>query len=153
MKFATYWDRESWAVDTGTVNVMESLTDQSFLRDSDINYTILKLGGVPRTPVRLLYRGNVEARYDLENYDTDDWTFEDWQNQKAVLERRFLHLTPEAKRYFGSPAAFFEYCSNPKNYELIDGMMKEKPKEEFPTYTQPPQGGNQSVTPPVTGTE
>lgn len=137
MKFATYFDRDSWIKNDGTVNEMESLTDQSFRDMADVNYLLLNYRGTPRTPV-----------YDMNNYETANWTFEDWQNEKARIERKFNHLTPEAKEYFGTPQRFFEYCSNPNNYELVDGQMVEKPKEE-PVYTQPPQGGNQGVTEPV----
>ena len=125
MKFSTYFDKESYIKDLGTVNDMESLTDQSFKSNADINELVLMYqnGMVPRTGT---------PRYDENNYETADWTFEDWQNEKAMIERRFLHLTPEMRDYFGSPQAFLEYCSNPGNYELLDTGMAEKKVVEIP---------------------
>ena len=127
VKFATYFDRESWIKDNGTVNTMESLTDQSFRDMSDVNYLLLNYRGTPRTPV-----------YDMNNYETADWTFEDWQNEKARIERKYLHLTPEMKAMFKSPQEFFAYCSNPDNYEMTETGIQEKPQQVF---TQPDQNG------------
>lgn len=117
IKFATYFDKESYIKDSGTLNSMESLTDQSFKSDADINELILRYqnGLAPRTPVR----GPV---YDINNYETSSWTFEDWQNQKAMIERKFLHLTPEMREFFKTPQEFFEYCSNPDNFELVENV-------------------------------
>lgn len=127
MKFATYFDKESYIKDSGTLNEMESLTDQSFKFDSDINELVLRYqnGLAPRTPV--------EPRYDMENYSTSSWTFEDWQNEKAKIERKFLHLSPDMRARFGSPQEFFKYCSSPDNYVLTENGVEEKPKEDFPT--------------------
>lgn len=115
IQFSTYFDRESWHKDGGTLNDKPSLTDESFEPMANINDLIVQMRGVPRTPM-----GN--PTYDMENYSTSDWTFEDWQNQKAVLERKFLHLTSEAKTFFKTPQEFFKYCSNPENYELVKGV-------------------------------
>ncbi len=125
MKFSTYFDKESYNKDLGTTNNMESLTDQSFKSNADINELVLMYqnGMAPRTGTPV---------YNMENYETANWTFEDWQNEKAMIERRFLHLTPEMRDYFGSPQAFLEYCSNPDNYELLDDGMVEKKVEETP---------------------
>lgn len=120
MKFSTYFDKESYNKDLGIINDMESLTDQSFKSNADINELVLMYqnGLAPRTGTPV---------YDENNYETANWTFEDWQNEKAMIERRFLHLTPEMRDYFGSPQAFLEYCSNPDNYELLDTGMTKKP--------------------------
>lgn len=125
MKFSTYFDKKSYIKDLGTTNDMESLTDQSFKSNADINELVLMYqnGMAPRTGT---------PRYDENNYETADWTFEDWQNEKAMIERRFLHLTPEMRDCFGSPQAFLEYCSNPDNYELLDTGMVEKKVVETP---------------------
>lgn len=117
-KFATYFDKDSWIINTGTENNMESLTDQSFKSMTEIEQLIVNYRGTPRTPV-----------YDMENYDTADWTFEDWQNQKAMVERKFLHLSPEVQAQFKTPAEFFKYCSDPENYELTVEGVVEKPQE------------------------
>ena len=122
MEFVKYFDRATYKKHIGTVNPDESLTDQSFMFDADINVLVERYqnGYAPRTPVR-------EPRYDMNNYETSNWTFEDWQNEKAMIERRFLHLTPEMREYFKSPQAFLEYCSNPDNYQLLDTGMTKKP--------------------------
>ena len=118
-KFATYWDKKSWPVVKGTLNCMESLTDQSFKGMCEIEQLLVNYRGTPRTPV-----------YDMENYNTASWTFEDWQNEKARVERKFLHLSPEMKEKFKTPQEFFKYCSNPNNYVLSDeGKYIENPKE------------------------
>lgn len=139
MAFKTYFDKENWKEETGTFNNEPSLTDQSFKFDADINSIIVRMGGAPRTPV-----GN--PVYSLDNYDTADWTFEDWQNQKAMLERRFLHLSPEMREYFGNAQNFLKYCSNPDNYELQkDGMIA---KEDIPVNIPevvPSQGGDKEL--------
>lgn len=147
IKFATYYNKDSWHVDNGTEFKMESLTDQSFRDMADVNSLILSMGGTPRTPV-----GN--PVYNLENYATSSWTFEDWQNQKALLERRFMHLTPEAKQFFGSPQEFLKYCSNPNNYTLENGVMEIKDKKpEVTIQSSTPVGDNQGVTQPVFNTQ
>lgn len=122
VKFSTYFDKESWIKDNGTENKMESLTDQSFKCDCEITDILVRYGGAPRTPVR-------EPVYDLENYKTSSWTFEDWQNEKAKIERKFLHLDKATREMFGTPQKFFEYCSNPNNYVIEKGELKDKPKE------------------------
>lgn len=115
IKFAIYYDRDSWNKDEGTLNNLPSLTDESFEGLTNINDIILSMGGTPRTPVG-------QPNYDMGNYDTADWTFEDWQNQKALIERKFLHLNDEAKAFFKTPQEFFKYCSNPDKYELMEGV-------------------------------
>lgn len=116
IKFATYYDKESYIKDNGTLNEMESLTDQSFKFDADINELIIRYqnGLAPRTAVK--------PTYNMDNYETAHWTFEDWQNQKAMIERRFLHLTEDQRAFFKSPQEFFKYCSNPDNFELVKGV-------------------------------
>lgn len=118
MKFATYFDRGTYPKVSGTVNDKCSLTDQSFKAMCEIEQLLINYKGTPRTPV-----------YDMENYDTAHWTFEDWQNEKAKCERKFLHLTPEERQKFGDVATFFKFCANPDNYQLLDGVYQEKPKD------------------------
>lgn len=141
--FVTYYNRNT--VDTkGTENLEESLTDQSFKFDSDINDLVYRYssGLAPRTPIK-------EPQYDIENYATASMTFEDWQNEKAKIERKFLHLTPDMRAKFGTPQEFFKYCSNPENYEITDKGLKEKPKEDF---IQPlPSGEVPEVQKPLEG--
>lgn len=124
MKFVKYFDKSTYPRLLGTDNNEESLTDQSFKYDSDINELVARYshGLMPRTPVH-------EPIYDMDNYNTANWTFEDWQNQKALVERKFLHLSPEVRAQFGTPAEFFKYCSNPENYELTPEGVVEKPQE------------------------
>lgn len=114
--FVTYFNKDSWSKEKGTINNEYSLTDQSFKSMCEIEQLLVNYRGTPRTPV-----------YDMEHYDTSKWTFEDWQNEKAKIERKFLHLTDEEKVRFGSPANFFRYCSNPDNYEIKGNEVIEKP--------------------------
>lgn len=116
MKFVTYWNKESYIKHVGTENNDYSLTDQSFKSMCEIEQLLVNYRGTPRTPV-----------YDESNYETSNWTFEDWQNEKAKIERKFLHLDDEKKQLFGTPQRFFEYCSNPDNYEFKDNSVVEKP--------------------------
>ena len=116
MKFVTYWNKESYIKHVGTINNDYSLTDQSFKSMCEIEQLLINYRGTPRTPV-----------YDVDNYETSSWTFEDWQNEKAKIERKFLHLDDEKKQLFGTPQRFFEYCSNPDNYEFKDNSVVEKP--------------------------
>lgn len=121
--FVTYFNKDSWSKEKGTINNDYSLTDQSFKSMCEIEQLLVNYRGTPRTPV-----------YDLENYETSNWTFEDWQNEKAKIERKFLHLDDKKKAMFGTPQRFFEYCSNPDNYEFKDNKVVEKPVE----VPQPP---------------
>lgn len=139
MKFAKYFDKSTWCNPLGTENTDESLTDQSFKYDSDINELVYRYshGLAPRTPVR-------EPVYDMDNYERASWTFEDWQNEKALIERKFLHLSPELQERFKTPAKFFEYATDPKNYLLTDDGVIEKPKEDIKidtptTIPEPPK--------------
>ena len=86
-------------------------------------------GMAPRTPVK-------EPVYDMNNYETSSWQPEDWLNQKAMIERKFLHLSPEMKAKFVTPANFFKYCSNPENYIFTENGMEEKPESQ-PELQQP----------------
>ncbi len=114
--FVTYFNKDSWSKEKGTVNNDYSLTDQSFKSMCEIEQLLVNYRGTPRTPV-----------YDIYNYDISKWTFEDWQNEKAKIERKFLHLDDKAKQMFGTPQRFFEYCSNPDNYEIKGNEVIEKP--------------------------
>lgn len=134
--FRTYWDKEkAWRSCIGTVNIQESLTDQSFKSMCEIEQLLINYRGTPRTPV-----------YDIDNYETSNWTFEDWQNEKAKIERKFLHLDDKTRQMFGNAQNFFKYCSNPENYEIKGDKVIEKPVEvpqppvvEKPTEVIPPQ--------------
>lgn len=116
MEFVKYWDKKSYKKHVGTKNNDYSLTDQSFKSMCEIEQLLVNYRGTPRTPV-----------YDEKNYEISNWTFEDWQNEKAKIERKFLHLDDEKKQLFGTPQRFFEYCSNPDNYEFKDNSVVEKP--------------------------
>ncbi|MBS5789879.1 hypothetical protein [Fusobacterium sp.] len=116
MEFVKYWDKKSYKKHVGTKNNDYSLTDQSFKSMCEIEQLLVNYRGTPRTPV-----------YDENNYEISNWTFEDWQNEKAKIERKFLHLDDEKKQLFGTPQRFFEYCSNPDNYEFKDNSVVEKP--------------------------
>jgi len=116
MEFVKYWDKKSYKNHVGTKNNDYSLTDQSFKSMCEIEQLLVNYRGTPRTPV-----------YDENNYEISNWTFEDWQNEKAKIERKFLHLDDEKKQLFGTPQRFFEYCSNPDNYEFKDNSVVEKP--------------------------
>lgn len=138
MKFATYFDKESFPKVNGTVNNMVSLTDQSFKSMCEIEQLLVNYKGTPRTPV-----------YDMDNYGTSNWTFEDWQNEKARLERKFLHLDPEMKSRFNTPQEFFKYCSNPENYILDEkGKYVEAPKPEVDIPTPLPEVKPEVINPP-----
>lgn len=128
ISFRTYFNKDSWSKEKGTINNDYSLTDQSFKSMCEIEQLLVNYRGTPRTPV-----------YDMEHYNTSKWTFEDWQNEKAKIERKFLHLTDEEKARFGSPANFFRYCSNPNNYE-IESVPETQPIPELkPSHDIPPQ--------------
>ena len=133
MEFVKYWDKKSYKKHVGTKNDDYSLTDQSFKSMCEIEQLLVNYRGTPRTPV-----------YDIDNYETSKWTFEDWQNEKAKIERKFLHLDDETKKMFGTPQRFFEYCSNPDNYEFKDNKVVEKPVE----VPQPPVVEKPAETPP-----
>lgn len=126
--FRTYFNKDSWSKEKGTINNDYSLTDQSFKSMCEIEQLLVNYRGTPRTPV-----------YDMEHYDTSKWTFEDWQNEKAKIERKFLHLTDEEKVRFGSPANFFRYCSNPNNYEVESVPEMQPIPEPKPSPETPPQ--------------
>lgn len=114
MDFATYYNRDSWHEDAGTEFKEESLTDQSFRLDADINNLLLRHNvATTRTPV-----------YDMNNYYTAHYTSEDWQNQKARVQRKWLDLTEEEKLKFKSPQAFLRYCVDPKNWENAEHQAK-----------------------------
>lgn len=126
--FRTYFNKESWSKEKGTINNDYSLTDQSFKAMCEIEQLLVNYRGTPRTPV-----------YDIEHYDTCKWTFEDWQNEKAKIERKFIHLTDEERARFGSPANFFRYCSNPNNYEVESVPETQPIPEPKPSLETPPQ--------------
>lgn len=128
ISFRTYFNKDSWSKEKGTINNDYSLTDQSFKSMCEIEQLLVNYRGTPRTPV-----------YDMEHYDTSKWTFEDWQNEKAKIERKFLHLTDEEKERFGSPANFFRYCSNPNNYEVESVPETQPIPEPKPSLETPPQ--------------
>lgn len=128
ISFRTYFNKDSWSKEKGTINNDYSLTDQSFKSMCEIEQLLVNYRGTPRTPV-----------YDMEHYDTSKWTFEDWQNEKAKIERKFLHLTDEEKARFGSPANFFRYCSNPNNYEVESVPETQPIPEPKPSLETPPQ--------------
>lgn len=137
-KFATYWNKESWPKISGTVNNMESLTDQSFKSMCEIEQLLVNYRGTPRTPV-----------YDMNNHETSSWTFEDWQNEKAKIERKFLHLDDKTREMFGTPQKFFEYCSNPENYILDEeGKYVEALKPEVDIPTLLPEVKSEVIDPP-----
>ena len=128
ISFRTYFNKDSWSKEKGTINNDYSLTDQSFKSMCEIEQLLINYRGTPRTPV-----------YDMEHYYTSNWTFEDWQNEKAKIERKFLHLTDEEKARFGSPANFFRYCSNPNNYEVESVPETQPIPEPKPSPETPPQ--------------
>lgn len=127
MKFAKYWDKSSWPKSIGTFNENESLTDQSFKSMCEIEQLLINSRATPRTPV-----------YDMNNHETCRWTFEDWQNEKAKIERKFINLDEETRNMFGNAQNFFRYCSNPENYSIDDGKLKEVSPVEPPVIDTPP---------------
>lgn len=137
MKFATYFDRESYNKSEPTRFLKPSLTDQSFKSMCEIEALLLNYRANPRTPV-----------YDLDNYETGRFTFEDWQNQKAIVERKFMHLTEEAKQFFhNDPAEFFKYCTNPANWDKIkEEVQGEKVSEPVVAVSEVSSTQGQSET-------
>ena len=132
IKFGTYYNKSSLHKDDGTMNQGVSLTDESFRSMVEIDAFVYASGAKPVSP----------TRFDMENYETANWTFEDWQNERAKVERKFLHLTPEMQQYFGNAQNFLKYCSNPDNYELQkDGMVA---KEDIPVNIPEIGGDNES---------
>lgn len=105
-KFNTIYDRKK--TDEGFTFQEPSLTDPAYATMCDIN-SILASQNLPlNTPV-----------FGTES----DWEFEDWQNEKARLQRRFLGLDEQTRKKFGSAANFLAYCSNPDNYVREDGKL------------------------------
>lgn len=105
-KFNTIYDRK--IIDKGFEFKEPSLTDPAYASMCDINQILLGQNLPLRTPVF----GN-----------ESDWEFEDWQNEKARLQRQFLNLDEKTKEKFGTPANFLAYCSNPENYVREDGKL------------------------------
>lgn len=98
--------------DLGTVSEEESLTDQSYREMTDIYYHMLD-----KTPAMLAATGQ------LGNYgEAFGLSFTDFQDLKAGIERKWLHLTPETKKQFGDPQTFLSYCSDPNNYGIYEGQ-------------------------------
>lgn len=106
-KFNTVYERKN-KVDDGFTFKEPSLTDPAYEPLCDINQILLGQNMPLRTPV-----------FGEEN----DWTFEDWQNEKAMLERRFLGLSDEMKAKFKTPANFLAFCTNPDNFIREDGKL------------------------------
>lgn len=119
MKFRTVYD----PLDMGVEFKEESLTDPIYAEMNDIKVLALQQNVAFRTPV-----------YG----DEPDMTFEDWQNEKAMLNRRWLHLTPEMKEKFKTPSNFLSFCSNPDNFTREDGvlMFKDISDEKMERYKQ-----------------
>lgn len=130
-KFGIYHDRKTWVEDEGTINQGVSLTDESFRDMVEIDSFVYASGSKPVSP----------TRFDMDNYYTDKWTFEDWQNERAKVERKFLHLTPEMQKYFGNAQNFLKYCTNPDNYELQENGVVAK--EDIPV-TIPEVGSDET---------
>lgn len=137
-KFATYFDKESWPKVTGTINDKESLTDQSFKSMCEIEQLLVNYRGTPLTPV-----------YDMDNYETAHWTFEDWQNEKAKIQRKYLNLSPEMREKFPSVETFLKYCTNPDNYILDEsGKYVEVPEPVVDIPTPLPEIQSEVIKPP-----
>lgn len=112
----------------GTFNDEPSFCDTSYERGSNIN-TIMKDLGITRFEDAIAYANNLA----VSNYGEEcDWSFEEAQNIKASIHRKWAHLTPEAKAKFGSPQEFFRYASDPQNYLI------EKVEEKTPTVLPEP---------------
>lgn len=106
-KFNTVYDKKV-KVDDGFTFKEPSLTDPAYEPLCDIHQILLGQNLPLRTPI-----------FGEEK----DWTFEDWQNEKAMLERSFLHLSDEMKEKFKSPANFLAFCTNPDNFIREDGKL------------------------------
>lgn len=105
-KFNTIYDRKK--TDEGFTFKQPSLTDPAYESLCDINQILLNQNLPLRTPVF---------------GDENNWEFEDWQNEKAKIQRKFLQLDEETRKKFGSPANFLAYCSNPDNFVREDGKL------------------------------
>ena len=120
-KFNTVYDRKI-KVDDGFVFTEPSLTDPAYEAMCDINQILLGQNLPLRTPV-----------FGEEN----TWTFEDWHNEKAKIQRKFLQLEPEMQAKFGNPANFLAFCTNPDNFVTEEGKLvfkdisEEKKKREM----------------------
>lgn len=105
-KFNTVYDRK--VIDKGFTFEQPSLTDPAYESMCDINQILLD----QNLPLRAPVFGN-----------ESEWDFEEWQNEKAKLQRKFLSLDDETRKKFGSPANFLAYCTNPDNFTREDGKL------------------------------
>lgn len=111
MKFQTYYDRD-YKDKSIEFDPNSSLTDQDFKIQTDIDYLLSHMAGHSRTPL-----------YGVQ----DTMTFEEWNNEMALVKRRFMHLEPEQRLKFGNAQNFLKWCADPDNYrEILPSTLEEQ---------------------------
>lgn len=100
-KFRTYYNADSYRDKPIEFDPNSSLTDQDYKMHTEVEYLLAHMAGQSRTPL-----------YGVQ----DNSTFEDWQNEMALVKRRFLNLTPDMQKEFGNAKNFLAWCSDPNNY-------------------------------------
>lgn len=131
--FANQYDRTTWTEVPATINDDVVLTDSSFVYACDIEHIMNDFGVTPRTPltkVRELLGSSAidDLTYDLANHLNLDRM--SWENERAIALRKWNNLGSDLKDFFGTPANFYKYCSDPNNYvDEAKGFNVSKPDE------------------------
>lgn len=109
------YDRDEVSRETGTLNNVESLAQQSFKDECDINTIVKRFGLTGQMPVNVrppTYQDFGDAVFD---YATA-------MNAVAAARESFDRMPASVREKFGNdPQAFVEFCSDEKN---IDEMRK-----------------------------
>lgn len=112
MKLRKYWEKNVEEPVLSQVS-SKSITDQAAVEYTDIYVAIARL-----TPSQL-ESAIVAGQYGVQ----DDFHFADWKNIQACARRDFMKLSPEAKEQFGDAESFYNYVSNPENYEMFEEKL------------------------------
>ena len=117
-----------------TVNTDDSLTQQSFKDDQDINTIVKRLGiedgPMPVAPIDPNYYGDLTNVPDLR-------TILDLAND---ARNRFMDLPAKLRaRFHNEPSELWNFVQNPENAEeaVRLGLLKEPPTPETPTTSTP----------------
>lgn len=114
LKSAYNYDRDVESLHTGTVNNEESMTQQSFAEEVDIN-TIVRRFGITGTMPQNLSPPTYELFTDIIDYHS--------AMNAVVAARETFDALPAAvrARFQNDPGAFVDFCMDEKN---LDEMRK-----------------------------
>ena len=137
--FANQYDRSTWTEVKPTINNDVVLTDSSYIYACDIEHMMNDLGVTPRTPltkIRELLGSSAidDLTYDLSNHLNLDRM--SWENERAIAMRKWNNLSKDLRDFFGSPANFYKYCSDPSNYVDESKGYNVPPATENPPATE-----------------